>query len=348
MKLRTTCLLAIAALSGAGNSPQFRRHLFAAGPPPGFPSAEITNGSIAAKIYLPDAKNGYYRGTRFDWSGVIYSLQYKGHEYYGPWFGRIDPKVHDFVYEGPDIVAGACSAIPGPVDEFRPLGWDDAKPGGNFVKIGVGALRRRDGSGYDNYRLYEIADAGKWTVRKNRDFVEFVQELADPASGYSYIYRKTVRLMEGKPEMVLAHSLRNTGGRAIRTSVYNHNFLVLDRQSPGPGLVITVPFQIQTERPPNKELAGIRGNQIVYLKTLESRDVVTTPLHGFSQSPSDNEIRIESGRAGAGMKVSTDRPLLSESLWSIRTVIAMEPFVSVAIEPGQEFNWTSTYDYYTL
>ena len=49
-----------------------------------FPSAEVANGRIRAKIYLPDAQNGYYRGTRFDWSGVVYSLQYKGHNYYGP------------------------------------------------------------------------------------------------------------------------------------------------------------------------------------------------------------------------------------------------------------------------
>jgi len=43
-------------------------------------------------------------------------------------------------------------------------------------------------------------------------------------------------------------------------------------------------------------------------------------------------------------------PLLgvSEGLWSIRAVVAMEPFVSVEIEPAQEFTWMSTYEYYKL
>ena len=313
-----------------------------------FPSAEITNGQIRVKIYLPDAKSGYYRGTRFDWSGVVYSLQYKGHDYYGPWFHKTDPKVRDFVYEGADIVAGPCSAITGPVDEFGPVGWDEAKPGGNFVKIGVGALRKPDEARYDNYRLYQVADPGKWTIRKSGDSVEFEQELADTSSGYGYLYRKTLRLTKGKPEMVLEHSLKNAGARPIRTSVYNHNFLVLDRQPPGPGFVITVPFQIQTQRPPNPELAEIRGNRIVYLKALEDRDVVTTPLQGFGDSPKDSEVRIENGNLRAGMSISADRPLLRESLWSIRTVIAMEPFVSVAVEPGREFTWKSAYTYYTL
>ncbi|MGA2149898.1 MAG: hypothetical protein ABSH49_33655 [Bryobacteraceae bacterium] len=313
-----------------------------------FPNAEITNGRIRAKIYLPNEQNGYYRATRFDWSGVVYSLQYKGHNYYGPWVQRTDPKVRDFVYDGPDIVGGLCSSIAGPVDEFGQVGWEAAKPGGRFLKIGVGVLKREDEDAYDNYRLYDILDPGKWTVGNNRDSIEFTQELADSSSGYGYIYRKVLLLVKGKPEMVLEHSLKNTGTRPIRTTVYNHNFLVLDNQPPGPPLVVTVPFQIQTQRPPNQDLAEIRGNRIVYLKRLEGRDVVTAPLQGFGDSPKDNQIRIENAKLGAGMEISSDRPLARESLWSIRSVVAMEPFVAIAVEPGAEFSWKFTYRYYTL
>jgi hypothetical protein len=313
-----------------------------------FPSAEISNGQIQLKAYLPDAKRGYYRGTRFDWSGVLYSLQYKGHDYYGPWFQKTNPTIHDFIYEGPDVIAGPCSAISGPVDEFGQIGWDEAKPGGNFIKIGVGALRKTDDAKYDNYKLYDIADPGKWTVSKEGDSLELTQELADSSSGYSYVYRKTVRLTPGKPEMVLEHSLKNRGTTAIRTSVYNHNFLVLDGQAPGPGFKISVPFQIQTPRPPKKELAEIRGNEIVYLKPLQDHDVAATPIQGFGREPEDNQFRIENSHLGAGMTVHGDRPLLRESLWSIRTVIAVEPFVSIEVEPGAEFTWQSVYEYYTL
>ncbi len=313
-----------------------------------FPEAEISNGQLQVKIFLPDANQGFYRATRFDWSGVIYSLQYGGHDYYGRWFQKTDPSVHDFVYQGADIVASPCTSTTGPVDEFAPLGWDEAKPGGTFVKIGVGVLRKPDAAKYDNYRLYDIADSGQWTTNKTRESIEFTHEVGDSSSGYGYSYRKSLRLVEGKAEMVLEHSLRNTGKQAIRTRVYNHNFLVLDGKPPGPGLVITVPFQIQTGRPPDKRLAEVRGNQIVYLKTLEGEDIVSTQLRGFGDSPRDSEIRIENSRLGAGMRITSDRALASESLWSIRAVVAMEPFVSVSIEPGQQFTWSSTYDYYTV
>ena len=37
------------------------------------------------------------------------------------------------------------------------------------------------------------------------------------------------------------------------------------------------------------------------------------------------------------------------SLWSIRSVLAtVEPFIDVAAEPGKEFTWKYTYDYYAL
>ncbi len=316
-----------------------------------YPEAEIANGQLRVKLYLPDAKHGYYRATRFDWSGVIGSLEYKGHEYYGPWFDRVDPKIHDFGYVGTEVVAAPCTAISGPAEEFQTngsaLGWDEAKVGGTFIKIGVGVVRK-DAEKYDFVKLYEIVDSGKWTVKKNGAAIEFTQQLTDPASGYGYVYQKRVRLTEGKPEMVLEHVLKNTGRRTIQSAVYNHNFLVLDRQPPGPDFSITVPFQIHSPHPPDRRLAEIRGNHIVFVKVLENQDVVEIPLMGFGDSPKDNEIRIENRKVGAGMRISGDRPLSFANLWSIRRVLAMEPFIAMTISPGSEFTWRVTYEYYTL
>lgn len=315
------------------------------------PETTITNGQIRLKLYLPDAQKGFYRGTRFDWSGEIGSLEYKGHEYYGPWFDSVDPSVHDYRYAGAKIIASTCSGALGPVNEFTTngsaLGWDEAKVGGTFIKIGVGVLRK-DKPQYDYVKQYEIVDPGKWTVKQHRDSVEFTQELNDPATGYGYIYRKTVRLVAGKPEMVLEHSLKNTGKHAIRSHVYNHNFLVLDKQPPGPDFTIAVPFQIRSPHPPNPALAEIRGNQIVYLKALQDEDMVETLFEGFGNSAQDNEIRIENRKVGAGLKINGDHSLSSFNLWSIRTVMAAEPFIAMSIEPGTEFTWKISYQYYTL
>src|SRR6201996_5679967 len=170
------------------------------------PQTRIENSSIKALVYLPDATNGFYRGTRFDWSGVVGDLEYAGHRFYGPWFTKTDPDVHDFVYQGDDIVASPCSAITGPVEEFGVLGYDEAKPGGSFLKIGVGILRKPDDAPYTQYRLYEIVNGGKWSVSKSAHGVEFTQELQDSATGYGYVYHKRLSLVPGKPEMSIGHS----------------------------------------------------------------------------------------------------------------------------------------------
>ncbi len=310
------------------------------------PTAAIANKQLHVQVYLPNAKDGFYRGTRFDWSGVVYSLQFEGHDYYGPWFTKTDPSVHDFIYQGDDIVAGPCSAVTGPVNEFKPIGWEEAKAGGTFIKIGVGALRKTENGTYDNYHLYEIADGGRWSVRRKRNSLEFTQVLNDVSSGYGYVYRKIVELTAGQPEMVLRHSIKNTGSRAIHTNVYNHNFLVLDRQAPSKGVVITLPFSIESQGPENKNLAEVQGHEIRYLQALTGREVVAMPIGGFGSEASDNQIRIDNRTLGVGMTIATDRPLESEGLWSIRSVIAMEPFIAISIEPGQEFNWTTKYEYY--
>lgn len=318
-----------------------------------FPETELSNREVRLKIYLPDAGAGFYRATRFDWSGMIGSLVYKGHEFYGPWFQRVDPAVRDFTYSGKDIVASPCTAGVGPAEEFvtasdQPLGFREAKPGGTFVKIGVGVLKKPDDSPYDHFRLYELADPGKWSIRTMADGVEFTQELKEPASGYAYLYRKSVKLAKDKAEFRIEHSLRNTGRMAIDTNVYDHNFLRIDGEAPGPDYVIKTPFPIKSDQPPTKGLAEIRGNQIVYLKSLANEDRVLMPIQGFSGRASDYDIRVENKRAGVGVKITADRPLQSEWLWAIRAVLAVEPYIHIAIAPGQEFSWAMTYDYHPL
>jgi hypothetical protein len=316
------------------------------------PQAKLTNGPIQMTVYLPDAQRGYYRGTRFDWSGVVENLEYKGHRIYGPWYTKTDPKVRDFIYSGSDIIAGPCSAIMGPVEEFttahKGLGYDEAKPGGTFIKIGVGVLRKPEEREYSPYHLYEIVDPGKRSVQTTSTAVKFTHELHDAASGYSYTYTKTLRLTPGKPELVIEHSLRNTGKKTIQTSVYDHNFFVPDQQPPGPGTSITLPFKIQTAQPPEDGLAEVRGNQIVYLKTLEGEQHATAAITGFSTSAKDYDVRVENAKVGVGFHVTGNRPVSSMYLWSIRSVVSLEPYIDMSVEPGKEFTWQYTYEYFTV
>jgi hypothetical protein len=313
-----------------------------------FPQARISNGQITATVFLPDSEKGYYRSTRFDWSGAVNSLQFKGHEYYGIWFDGVDPKVINKDFPDGKIINGPPGALYGPVNEFQtPLGWNEATPGGTFIKIGVGVLRRGEGT-YNRFVPYDIVSTGKWSIKRHKNSIEFQQEISDPSSGYAYIYRKVVRLEQGKPNMVIEHSLKNTGEKEIKSNVYNHNFVVLDKQAPGPDFTFKVPFDIKPMRPPDKALAEVRGNQVVLMKQLSGSEEVAMPFRGFGDSAMDNETIIENHKLGAGLKITGDRPLSMTVFWSIRTVLAVEPYIAIDVQPGAEFTWKDMYEYYTL
>lgn len=312
------------------------------------PEAQISNGLITARMYLPDADKGYYRSTRFDWSGAVYSLTHEGNEYYGVWYDRIDPAVVNWVFEGDEIVSGLASALAGPVNEFQtPLGWDEAEPGGRFIKIGVGVLRRGEGD-YNRFVHYDVLDPGTWTVNRQPNAVEFIQTLDAPDLGYGYVYRKVVTLVEGRPEMVIEQSLTNTGDKPIHSEVYNHHFMVMNRQPPGPDFTIRFPFEPKPTRAPNTALIDVEGNELVYAKELSGRDQAVVLFEGYGDTAADTEMVIENEKLGAGVRITADRPLIRDMLWSIRSVFAIEPYMAVDVEPRDAFTWTNRFEYYSL
>jgi len=301
---------------------------------PEVPQAEISSSRIRSTLYLPDAAAGYYRGTRFDWSGVISSLSWGGHEYFGVWFEKYDPQLHD--------------AITGPVEEFLTgesgLGYEEVKPGERFVRIGIGAVRKPEETAYRRFGTYEIVDAGAWSTVKGPDRIEFIHELGD-TGGYAYVYRKLVRLDGDK--LVLEHVLRNPGRKPIQTSVYNHNFFTLDSQTTGPDVVVRFPFTPRAARPLN-ELAEVRGSEIVFLRQFEPKQTVFTEVEGFGATAGDYDFRIEQRKTGAGVRITGDHPLQKVYFWSAVKTVCPEPYIDVSVEPGKESTWKITYEFYDV
>lgn len=296
------------------------------------PAASIANEHVRAAIHLPDPDTGYYRGTRFDWSGVVSSVQWNGHEYFGQWFERHDPTTHD--------------AITGPVEEFltgdTALGYADAAPGGTFIRIGVGVLRKPDEPAFRRFATYEIVDPGTWTIAKGPDWIAFVHELNDGA-GYAYRYRKTLRLVGAS--LVLEHDLQNVGRKPIATSVYNHNFFTLDGRTTGPDLVVRFPFAPRATGD-LRGLAAIRGRELVFLEQLQPRQNVFSELEGFGTTASDYGFEMENQATGAGVRVTGDRPLSKLVFWSALRTACPEPYIDASVEPGGRTSWRITYSFY--
>ncbi len=332
-------ILAPLSLSGANIGPWGQD---VASQPPGsanpelskYPAAELKTKQLRVRLYLPDAEKGYYRGTRFDWSGLVSTVQAGGHAYFCEFKTEHDPLNHD------DI----C----GTAEEFGmttlPPGFAEARPGQPFVKIGIGVLERADDAPYSFWKRYRVLQPGQWMVRQARDSITFTQRLRGPV-GWAYEYTKELRVSEQAPVLTIGRRLRNTGTRTIETDHYGHNFLKIDDVPAGTNYALEFPFvpRLAPDSRP-QGLVGIQDRSLLFLQEAPPQKAVWVRLEGFGRLE-DNQIAVINRRTGGVLRMSTDQPLARCVFYSSGGVLAPEPFVSFTIPPGQERRWTTTYTF---
>jgi hypothetical protein len=314
------------------------------------PKALLSNGKLDALVFLPDAKNGYYRSTRFDWSGVVGCVALNGHRFFGEWFAQYDPLKND--------------SITGPVEEFRSdggpmgyngprgelfvqpgaIGYNEAKAGELFLKPGVGVLRKIDNSPYQFGFAYPIVDTGKWIVRVTPRSVTFRQVLHGP-QGYAYIYEKTLTLGKNDSVMMIEHRFKNIGQKTIDTHVYNHDFFMFDGKPIAPGMVVHFAFapKIEGQLGP---AAKIEGKDLVYVDTLAPRQSVSGYLTGYSGSATDNHFTVEDTNAKVGVEQSSDTPLSRLYFWSTSNTVCPEAYIHLSVPPGNTRRWKIRYRFF--
>jgi len=302
-------------------------------PPPvdTYPQRELRNRKIQMRVYLPDAADGFYRGPRFDWSGIISHVSYKGHTFFGPFKSTHDPLNHD------DIL--------GPAEEFgmdSPLGYDEASPGQSFLKIGVGELRRPADSKYAFFEQYDVVKPLTWTVQGDGGTLTFAASQR-PMNGYAYDYSKQIRL--GADGFIITHHLRNTGEKLIETDHYCHNFIIIDDTPVGPGYTVTYPAPVSTSTPArNVSPAVLTGNEISFAKELVADKAVWMKLDGWSNA-ADATATVRLDSANAAIRISGHVAPSKLVLYAMPRAVCPETFIPIRLNPGEEFTWATEYQF---
>ncbi len=291
-----------------------------------FPSTVISNGTVRMKLYLPDPDNGLYRATRFDWSGIISSVQYKNHEYFGYWKDRHDPTFHE--------------DLAGPVEGYiEPgLNYAEAQPGEGFIRIGVGIIKKADEAEYDWKATYPILDHGKWDIEQGEDWIVFRHTLQSDF-GYGYTYTKTIRLK--KDGFSIDHQLQNTGAKTIETDQFNHNFFMIDGEKSGPAFRLRFPYQLSSPDD-TKGLVALNGKELSFLQEFNNQSVFLN-LEGFSDRVDDHRVTVVNQKSGAGVTFSIDKPLYRMAFWACETTLSPENFIWIKVKPNEVERWVSDY-----
>lgn len=262
------------------------------------------------QLELHHPLDGFYRGTRFDRSGVFASLRLGGTEFCGPWFERYDPFLHD--------------AVQGPAEEFSlyPVGelW---------LKPGVGLLQP-DGQPYDRFKLYETVNPGRWDV----DGLHFRHRL----EGY-YDYTKEIVLTEG-PGFEIRHAFQAL--IPFAGDVYNHNFFTLGKMEVGPSRQIDFPFTPEGTWRSVYDSVGFTAGGIRFSRQLRAGEsVYSGDIHAAGQDGMPYDMTLREG--ALGVHIRGDVPVFKTVFWANHRVACLEPYIRLALDVGQTFRWTLTY-----
>jgi hypothetical protein len=285
-----------------------------------------------------DREKGFYRGTRFDWSGHIAQAKYRGHTFFGLWRTPHDPTNYEHGV--------------GPCDEFgitEPPGYANAKPGDPFLKVGVGLLRRMDDKPYHFSTKYPVIEGGDWTQSSlgSRENGVAFQHLLRTELDWGYRYRKSIQLVNDQPAFTVGRTLKNIEGNDIKTAGYNHNFIRIDDEPIGPSydLELSEPLQAEVEAP-----AKFDGRRLTF------SDKVEKPLMIYFKGKPRGAERIAGGlanrtfdititnrRTGGRMEIEHAFDLSELRLWVTSTAICPEPFLKIDLGPAESISWRTTY-----
>ncbi len=297
------------------------------------PSVQLATDTLKATVYTPDPEIGFYRGPRFDWSGMVSSLEFDGHRFFFATRPPPNPKATDNVV--------------GTAGEFgmeTPLGFDDAAKGGTFYKIGVGRLTRPDDKPYFFANRYPV-DPLPWTVEHGTNWVEFSQDLPTE-QGWGYHLNKRIELDPEKPVMTIRYTLKNTGTKPLNTNHYCHNFVVIDDRAPDQGTRMLLDFE-PTDTTPLKAEAVVEGKTISFIAPIPKGKALHRAFENL-KAGEGLSAAVEDSRAGAGIRITSDTQTEKVVFYGLGKTVSFEPFVPISLAPGESKTWSATYEPYVM
>jgi hypothetical protein len=301
----------------------------------GHPAVRLAGPRAEAVVYLPDPSIGYYRGPRFDWSGIMASLRLDGHEIFGEWKdGPRDPLGNDFVV-GPAGEFGMGPDTGNP----SPIGYEDAPVGGTFLKIGAGERRKTGDDPYHFGHAYPLVSAPQWRIRWGASWMECREEAAT-AAGWGYRFVKYLEIDDTGPAMTIRYALENTGARSFRQTWYSHNFVRLDDQPIGTGYRLEFPFAPRLVRTVGGAVEA-RDDAIVYLRDLGPTEGMFAVVEGYGRDPAHHEVTVRCPTAA--VRIAGDAPVHKLHVFATGRTVCPELFVDLDLPPGVARTWMNRY-----
>ena len=232
-----------------------------------YPNVTLQSSVMSATVFVPMGddrnNNNYYVGSRFDHGSMIGDVVFGGKGVYGRELWRMP-----HVPTNPESGLGLASEFGCGEDGARcvgkgditngVLGYETAKVGEPFLKIGVGALVKGScpkcgGNENDDYKFnspYKFHRAPTWEFlpSPSPNEISFVSE--ETLGDFGYRIQKTIRL-DGNV-MTVRSLLTNLGKQRFTTPWYSHHFFTVNAHPVGPGYSLDLglsEYALETQTP---------------------------------------------------------------------------------------------------
>lgn len=284
----------------------------------------LESGRLRVEMALPGAM---YQGSRWSWSGFITQVTIDGRHTFCTSEGED---------EGSSRGIGLCNEW----GIFAPVGFDSARAGEKFPKLGVGLLTKPDDKPYSFTRAYEIEPFERHVEHSPSTCTARIVTEPLECRGHAARLREMFWVEENR--LRVETEIENVGSEPIQTHEYRHNFLALDGAEIGPDYTLSVPYRIEA------------SNEIAPDLRIGEREV------SFGRTPRNSFLQVLGGAAGAGANAwwelrhasgvrvrETINVALEElKVWGAAHVLSPEAFVTVQVEPGARQAWAREYEFF--
>jgi hypothetical protein len=238
----------------------------------GYPNVTLTSGQLAVTVYLPRSLSGdgeqvFYESTRFDHGSMIGSIRRKKtrtsgssnrfHELYGANLWRA-PHNPFWPESGVGLASEFGVGDDGDFCTYRcgwygvnnvtngVLGYQEARHGESFLKIGVGELIKGtcqscDITGVYKFNSpYQFASLPLWSMYQP-SVDKLILEHEAHLKSFGYRIRKEIRLVEDT--LLVTTTLTNLGLQPFATAWYSHHFFSCDDLPIGAGYSVEMEIE---------------------------------------------------------------------------------------------------------
>jgi hypothetical protein len=285
----------------------------------------IRSNQLTVEIMDPNDPGRYNRGVRFTPIAAVLSVRMAGHEF------LFDPVEHDPIVDHAGLAVEFDMVAPGDPDAWLPPGYQDARIGEGFVKIGVGVLRKEK-QRYTLFQQPKPVELASTTVRWHAERAEFHQRCTG-TNGYAYELQAEVRCHENT--ITTTWVLQNTGSRPFATRQYVHNFFRFDNHDVGRDYTIVMPYDFRASglQPQQRH----EGREIQFVEYIPQWvNIEVTPLDPQRET---NTLILHSALAGMSVTCTTSLAVVRTAIHARRGYVSPEQFVELRLQPGERCQW---------